>query len=68
MAATRALMRGGWLPAYTAVSSLSVWQLVPQREAVLAMLKDKLKEEALRTFLFSYRYSRKGMRGVWRAA
>eukprot|EP00775_Hariotina_reticulata_P009995 gene9995-10150_t len=54
MAATRGLMKGDWLAAYTAVSSLSVWQLVPQREAVLAMLKDKLKEEALRTYLFSY--------------
>jgi len=66
MAATRALMRGDWLGAYTAVSSLSVWQLVPQREAVLAMLKDKLKEEALRTYLFSYRYRGKDQeQRVW---
>eukprot|EP00879_Flechtneria_rotunda_P010363 GHRR01010837.1.p1 GENE.GHRR01010837.1~~GHRR01010837.1.p1 ORF type:complete len:641 (+),score=259.16 GHRR01010837.1:1573-3495(+) len=54
MAATRALMRGDWSGAYAAVSALSVWQLVPQREAVLGMLQDKLKEEALRTYLFSY--------------
>lgn len=58
MAATRALMRGDWSAAYAAVSALTVWQLVPQREAVLAMLQDKIKEEALRTFLFSYRYVR----------
>lgn len=55
MAATRALMRGDWAGAYGAVSALSVWQLVPQREDVLAMLQEKLKEEALRTYLFSYR-------------
>jgi len=54
MAATRALMRGDWQAAYKAVSGLSVWALVPQREAVLAMLQDKLKEEALRTYLFTY--------------
>eukprot|EP00882_Tetradesmus_deserticola_P006590 GHRQ01006939.1.p1 GENE.GHRQ01006939.1~~GHRQ01006939.1.p1 ORF type:complete len:782 (+),score=486.53 GHRQ01006939.1:187-2532(+) len=55
MAATRALMRGDWSGAYGAVSALSVWQLVPQRESVLGMLQAKLKEEALRTYLFSYR-------------
>lgn len=57
MAATRALMRGDWQKAYKAVSGLSVWALVPQRESVLAMLQDKLKEEALRTYLFTYRYA-----------
>lgn len=55
MAATRALMRGEWAASYAAVAALGVWQLVPQREAVLAMLQEKIKEEALRTYLFSYR-------------
>uniref|UniRef100_A0A383WAN8 Eukaryotic translation initiation factor 3 subunit C n=1 Tax=Tetradesmus obliquus TaxID=3088 RepID=A0A383WAN8_TETOB len=54
MAATRALMRGDWSGAYGAVSALTVWQLVPQRESVLDMLRKELKEEALRTYLFSY--------------
>lgn len=31
-----------------------MWALVPQRETVLAMLKGKLQEEGLRTFLFAY--------------
>jgi translation initiation factor 3 subunit C len=61
MAATRALMRGDWQKAYKAVSGLSVWALVPQRESVLAMLQDKLKEEALRTYLFTYRWGK----GFW---
>jgi hypothetical protein len=55
MAATRALMRGDWQKAFAAVKGLTVWALVPQRETVLAMLQDKLKEEALRTYLFTYR-------------
>jgi hypothetical protein len=55
MAATRALMRGDWQKAYAAVAGLSVWALVPQREAVLGMMQDKLKQEALRTYLFTYR-------------
>jgi hypothetical protein len=50
-------MRGDWQAAFKAVNGLSVWALVPQREAVLAMLQDKLKEEALRTYLFTYRYA-----------
>lgn len=31
-----------------------VWKIVPQREAVLAMLGSKIQEEGLRTFLFSF--------------
>ena len=54
MAATRALLQGDWAAAYGFVAKLPVWALVPQREAVLAMLKGKLQEEGLRTFLFAY--------------
>jgi hypothetical protein len=54
MAATRCLMRGDWSKAYAYVTALPVWALVPQREAVLGMLKGKLQEEALRTYLFTY--------------
>lgn len=31
-----------------------VWKIVPQREAVLAMLGSKIQEEGLRTYLFTF--------------
>ena len=43
MAATKSLMRGDWRRALTYVTSLAVWNIVPQKEAVLAMLRGKLQ-------------------------
>ncbi|KAL6745259.1 eukaryotic translation initiation factor 3c [Haematococcus lacustris] len=46
MSATRSLMRGDWRKAYAYVTALT--------EALLAMLREKLQAEALRTYLFTY--------------
>jgi len=54
MAATKALMRGDWQKAYAYLSALTVWNLVPAKTEVLAMLLTKLQSEALRTYLFTY--------------
>ncbi|GFH32888.1 eIF3 p110, partial [Haematococcus lacustris] len=54
MSATRSLMRGDWRKAYAYVTALTVWGLVPSKEALLAMLREKLQAEALRTYLFTY--------------
>ena len=54
MAATKALMRGDWGKSYQFLTSLAVWNLMPQKAKVLAMLKTKLQSEALRTYLFTY--------------
>lgn len=55
MAAARALSRGDWERAYTLITALKMWGLMPNRDSVMAMLKGKLKKEGLRTYLFAYR-------------
>eukprot|EP00210_Caulerpa_lentillifera_P002282 g2192.t1 len=52
--ATKAMMRGDWTHAFNTLSALSCWNLMPNKDQVLEMLKQKIKEESLRTFLLSY--------------
>ena len=54
MTAAKALMTGDWAKCWALLEGLKPWKLLPDKEKTLALLKDKVKEEALRTFLFTY--------------
>ncbi|XP_024530138.1 eukaryotic translation initiation factor 3 subunit C [Selaginella moellendorffii] len=54
MAASRALMKGDWEKAVAIVQGLDIWKLLRKREFAMDMLKSKIQEEALRTYLFTY--------------
>lgn len=55
MAATKALTTGQWERAYNFLTSLSVWPLVgAHKDEVLDMLKTKVQQCGLQTYLFAY--------------
>lgn len=45
---------GDWRRSYAYATALSCWGLLPQKDAVLGMLRAKLQEEGLRTYLLAY--------------
>lgn len=57
MAASRSLAAGDWAACYELLAGLPVWQLVAgadSAEKIKAVLKEQIREAALRTFMFAY--------------
>jgi len=54
LASAKSLAKGDWKNALNRLLSLKVWELTPNVDSVKDMLKRKLQEEGLRTYLFSY--------------
>jgi len=54
VAASRAMMTGDWKGCAENILAVSCWALFPHSEHVKAMITKKIKEESLRTYLFTY--------------
>ncbi|XP_010417050.1 PREDICTED: eukaryotic translation initiation factor 3 subunit C-like [Camelina sativa] len=54
IAATRALTKGGFQEAFEVLNSLDVWRVFKNRDSILDMVKARITEVALRSYLFTY--------------
>jgi translation initiation factor 3 subunit C len=54
MAGALAMKVGDWRTCESHVLSLSIWSLCTNADAVRNMLRQKIKEESLRTYLFAF--------------
>ncbi|GAA5804708.1 hypothetical protein HPULCUR_010211 [Helicostylum pulchrum] len=54
MSAAKALASGEWEKARDFILAIKIWDLMPSNEKIKKMLVDKIQEEGLRTYLFTY--------------
>lgn len=54
MSAAKALASGEWEKARDFILAIKIWDLMPNNERIKSMLVDKIQEEGLRTYLFTY--------------
>jgi len=54
VAASKAMMTGDWKKCTENILAVSCWALFPHSEKVKAMIRKKIQEESLRTYLFTY--------------
>lgn len=54
VAAAKAMMKADWKTCADTLLAHKIWGLMPRAEEVKEMLKQKIKEESLRTYMFTY--------------
>ncbi|TPX54006.1 hypothetical protein PhCBS80983_g06080 [Powellomyces hirtus] len=54
MGAAKALAAGEWQRCEELIHSVKIWDLMPHADKIKAMLSQKIKEEGLRTYFFTY--------------
>ncbi|KAL8431566.1 hypothetical protein Efla_000612 [Eimeria flavescens] len=54
MAATKALQKGDWAECARHIMSLTIWEKMANKEHIQEMLLQKIKAEAMRTYIFTY--------------
>jgi translation initiation factor 3 subunit C len=54
IAASKALMAGEWSECQHFIKAIKIWDLMPNAASIKEMLCDKIQQEALRTYLFTY--------------
>jgi len=54
VAASKAMKTGDWKKCSQNILAVSCWELFPNAEKVKAMIRKKIQEESLRTYLFTY--------------
>ncbi|OLL21640.1 Eukaryotic translation initiation factor 3 subunit C [Neolecta irregularis DAH-3] len=54
MQASKAFSNGDWVKTKDLIRSVRIWDIMPQSESIKEMLTQRIQEEGLRTYLFSY--------------
>lgn len=54
MQSAKALANGDWEKSYNSLAAIKILDLMPNVDSIKIMLKQKVKEEGLRTYLFTY--------------
>lgn len=54
MMAAKALAAGDWQKSIEFIHAIKIWELMPLPDKIKAMLAEKIQEEGLRTYLFTY--------------
>jgi len=54
MQASKALAQGEWRKAASFITTIKIWELLPQADKIKTMLEEQIQEEGLRTYLFTY--------------